>query len=390
MISVLIFFYACSQPYLSRRPYPVGMRKNLLVWLALAAVLTGACSLDNPLGGDDRPEPVEGVELRQSEQPPPRSPIAKVVEEVLPSVVNVKVEGFGGQGEGSGVVIDSKGIVLTNSHVVAGSTDVQIVFNDGKEIDGKVLGADPDRDLAVVQVDETGLDAIEIGNSSDLRLGDEVVALGFPLGLGGPTVTKGIVSGEDRTIEADSGFAGIECLVGLLQTDAAINPGNSGGALVDRAGRLVGINTAAAGQAENIGFAIAIDQALPVVDEILQEPSSKRAWLGVFSRTMEPGLAFDLGIDPDQEGAVVVDIVPNSPAADAGLERGDVIVEVGGQTISSNSDLTSALTKLDPGQHVDLSVVRPGGEEESVEVELGERPGSFVQSTGGCGPEDRP
>jgi putative serine protease PepD len=366
------------------------MRKKLLVWLTLAAILIGACSLNNPLGDDDGPDPVQGVELQQSERPPPRSPIAEVVEEVLPSVVNVKVEGFGGEGEGSGVVIDRRGIVLTNSHVVAGSTDVQIVFNDGKEIDGKVLGADPDMDLAVVQVDESGLDAIEIGNSSDLQLGDEVVALGFPLGLGGPTVTKGIVSGEDRTIEADSGFAGIECLVGLLQTDAAINPGNSGGALVDRAGRLVGINTAAAGQAENIGFAIAIDQALPVIDEILEEPGSERAWLGVFSRTMEPGLAFDLGIDPDLEGAVVVDVVPDSPAADAGVERGDVIVEVGGEEISTNSDLTSALTRLDPGRRVGLSVVRPGGEEESVEVELGERPGSFVQSTGGCGPEDRP
>jgi S1-C subfamily serine protease len=367
------------------------MRKKLVISLMLAAILVGACSFDG-LGssGDDEPEPVEGVELSESERPPPRSPIAEVVEQVLPSVVNVKVEGFGGQGEGSGVVIDEKGIILTNSHVVAGSTDVQIIFHDGKEEDGKVLGADPDRDLAVVQVDDTGLDAIEIGNSSDLRLGDEVVAVGFPLGLGGPTVTKGIVSGEDRTIEADSGFAGIECLVGLLQTDAAINPGNSGGALVDRAGRLVGINTAAAGQAENIGFAIAIDQALPVIDEILEEPSSKRAWLGVFSRTMEPGVAFDLGVDPDQEGAVVVDVVPDSPAADAGLEQGDVIVEVGGAEVSSNSDLTAALTELDPGQEVDVSVVRPGGEEESIEVELGERPGSFVQSTGGCGPADRP
>jgi S1-C subfamily serine protease len=367
------------------------MRRKLVVMLVLASFLTAACSFDgaDPFG-DDEPEPVESVELEQSERPPPRSPIARVVEEVLPSVVNVKVEGFGGRGEGSGVVIDEKGIILTNSHVVAGSTDVQIVFPDGEEVDGKVLGADPDRDLAVVQIDETGLDAIEIGNSSDLRLGDEVVAIGFPLGLGGPTVTKGIVSGEDRTIEADSGFAGIECLVGLLQTDAAINPGNSGGALVDRAGRLVGVNTAAAGQAENIGFAIAIDQALPVIDEILEEPSSERAWLGVFTQTMAPGAAFDLGIDPDQEGSVIVDVVPNSPAADSGLEQGDVIVAVGGEAISSNSDLTSALTQLDPGQQVDVSVVHPGGDEESVEVELGERPGSFVQSTGGCGPADRP
>jgi S1-C subfamily serine protease len=367
------------------------MRRKLVVMLVLAALLTAACSFEGfGSSGEGEPEPVEGVELNESQRPPPRSPIAEVVERVLPSVVNVKVEGFGGQGEGSGVVIDEKGIILTNSHVVAGSTDVQIIFHDGKEQDGKVLGADPDRDLAVVQVDETGLDAIEIGNSSDLRLGDEVVAVGFPLGLGGPTVTKGIVSGDDRTIEAESGFAGMECLVGLLQTDAAINPGNSGGALVDRAGRLVGINTAAAGQAENIGFAIAIDQALPVIDEILQEPNSKRAWLGVFSQTMEPGVAFDLGVDPDLEGAIVVDVVPDSPAADAGLEQGDVIVEVGGNEVSSNSDLTAALTEFDPGQEVDVTVVRAGGEEESVEVELGERPGSFVQGSGGCSPADRP
>ncbi|MGH2817180.1 MAG: S1C family serine protease [Actinomycetota bacterium] len=367
------------------------MRRKLVVSLMLAAILVGACSFDG-LGssGDDEPEPIEGVELEQSERPPPRSPIAEVVEDVLPSVVNVKVEGFGGQGEGSGVVIDAKGIILTNSHVVAGSTDVSIVFTDGKEVEGKVLGADPDRDLAVVQVDERGLDAIEIGNSTDLRLGDEVVAVGFPLGLGGPTVTKGIVSGDDRTIEADSGFAGIECLVGLLQTDAAINPGNSGGALVDRAGRLVGINTAAAGQAENIGFAIAIDQAVPVIDEILAEPSSQRAWLGVFSRTLDLGAASDLDIDPDREGAMVVDVVPGSPAADAGLEQGDVIVDVGGSEVSSNRDLTAALTELDPGETVDVSVVHPGDEEESVEVELGERPGSFVQGSGGCDPADRP
>jgi S1-C subfamily serine protease len=368
------------------------MRRKLVASLVLIAVLAGACSFDgfNPLGDDDEPEPVEGVELEQSDRPPPRSPIAQVVEEVLPSVVNVKVEGFGGQGEGSGVVIDERGIILTNSHVVAGSTDVSVIFANGEEMEGRVLGADPDRDLAVVQVDERGLDAIEIGNSAELRLGDEVMAIGFPLGLGGPTVTKGIVSGDDRTIEADSGFAGIECLVGLLQTDAAINPGNSGGALVDRAGRLVGINTAAAGQAENIGFAIAIDQALPVIDEILEEPSSQRAWLGVFSRTLDLGVAAELGVDPDLEGAVIVDVVPESPAADAGLEQGDLIVEVGGNEVSSNSDLTAALTEFDPGQEVDLSVVHPGGDEESVEVELGERPGSFVQSTGGCRPSDRP
>jgi S1-C subfamily serine protease len=192
---------------------------------------------------------------------------AAVAQRVLPGVVYVRVEGFGGTGAGSGVVIDREGTILTNNHVVAGASEVTVVFNDGRHdepLRGEVVGTAPERDLAVVRVDAGDLTPVELGRSGDLRLGDPVLALGFPLGLG-PTVTQGIVSGLERTIEPSGGPR----LEGLLQTDAAINPGNSGGALVDANGRLVGINTAGAGFAENIGFAIAIDQARPVVEEIL-------------------------------------------------------------------------------------------------------------------------
>jgi len=206
---------------------------------------------------------------------------AVVVERVLPGVVNVRVEALGRSGAGSGVVIDREGTILTNNHVVAGASEVTVVFNDGRHdepLRGEVVGTAPERDLAVIRVDADDLTPVELGRSGDLSLGDPVLALGFPLGLG-PTVTQGIVSGLERTIEPSGGPR----LEGLLQTDAAINPGNSGGALVDAAGRLIGINTAAAGFAENIGFAIAIDQAQPVVEEILNQPP--RNALGSASRS---------------------------------------------------------------------------------------------------------
>src|SRR5215210_8564578 len=201
------------------------------------------------------------TETETTEAAPQAAPlsIADAVERVLPSVVNVRTLTFGGgKGEGSGVVLDRGGIIITNNHVIEGTTKVTVAFNDGKHVrplPGTVIGTAAERDLAVIRVRATDLVPLALGRSSSLRLGDPVIALGYPLGFGGPTVTQGIVSGLDRTVEADG-----PRLEGLLQTDAAINPGNSGGALVDRAGRLVGINTAKAGSADNIGFAIAIDE----------------------------------------------------------------------------------------------------------------------------------
>jgi S1-C subfamily serine protease len=307
---------------------------------------------------------------------PPGESLADAVERVLPSVVNVRttVPG-GGTGEASGVVVDRAGVVVTNNHVVEGATTISVAFNDGVHttpLSATVVGTAPERDLAVLRVEATDLRSIRIASSAALRLGDEVIAIGFPLGPGGPTVTRGIVSGLDRTIEPEDGAR----LEGLLQTDAAINPGNSGGALVDRAGRLVGINTAAArgGTAENIGFAIAIDGARPVIDEIRTEPQASRAWLGAGTASVESeAAAVALGLDPSTRGVRVTEVYEGGPAARAGLEPGDVIVALEGARIRSAEALARALARFDPGDRIELELIDTAGPRRA-QVTLGRRP----------------
>ena len=328
------------------------------------------------------------VDLAQSDLDAPDSSTADVVKRVLPSVVNVRVtsisEGVFGpsqsRGEGSGVVIDSNGTILTNNHVVAGAVKVTVKFNDDHdEMNGTVIGTDPDRDLAVISVDADDLTPITIGRSSNLELGDSVIALGFPLGLGGPTVTKGIVSGLDRTIDVSNDNGESENLVGLLQTDAAINPGNSGGALVDGAGQLIGINTAAAqaSSAENVGFAIAIDEALPVVKEILSEPAEERAWLGVQVVGIESSTAAaQVDLPSDARGSYVISVFADSAADEAGIQEGDLLVAIDEKPIEAAEDLTTVLTGYDPGDTVDVYVFRDG-KEQVISVTLGQRPATL-------------
>ncbi|MGH2754708.1 MAG: S1C family serine protease [Actinomycetota bacterium] len=366
------------------------MNKRVLALLCLLLVLLSACSAFEgtaTLGeneGVQEESATADVELQQLDVESPHSSVADMIEDVLPTVVNVRVESVNfdplgepqtQRGQGSGVVINEEGIILTNNHVVAGATSVEVVFNDDHgTMAGTVLGTAPEKDIAVIQVDAEDLDAIDLGRSSTLRLGDEAVAIGFPLGLGGPTVTKGIISALDRNIDV-SGDTDQE-LRGLMQTDAAINPGNSGGALVDLAGNLVGINTAAAqaGAAENIGFAIHIDSALPIVREILNEPPEERAWLGVQIQSVNSAaVANQLGIDPSVRGALIAGLFPDSPAEEGGLQVGDVIIGIADQDIRSAEDLTTALTDLDPGATVTTDVVR-GGELVTESVELGRRP----------------
>lgn len=381
------------------------MDKRSLAALALVAIIGSACSgnlgsLKNDTasadqlseaasgaGGNDAVSVDPNVELTQSGAGTPHSSVADIVEKVLPSVVNVRVTSLNvdplgqaveGKGQGSGVVIDPSGIILTNNHVVEGATDVKIVFNDGRDpVEGQVVGTDPDQDLAVVKVPANNLKAIELGQSSSLRLGDEVVAVGFPLGLGGVTVTKGIVSAIDRTIDVGGGPGGTsEHLENLLQTDAAINPGNSGGALIDRAGRLVGINTAAAqaGSAENIGFAIPVDAALPVARQILRDPDSPRPWLGVTIRSVDSAaVAGQLDLDSDVRGAYVVETFTDSAADTAGIKKGDVITKVGDYDVKSGTGLTVGLSNYSPGDDVSVEVVRDG-ETQTIDVTLDTRP----------------
>lgn len=364
------------------------MRKiSLLLLVTALAVGVTACAFTSEKAS--APDPVvSDFDVDQDDSPPPASEIADVVQRVLPSVVHVRVSGvrlsaLGAEnvkGQGSGVIIDSEGIIATNFHVVSGALKVRVSFTDDQHetVEGTVIGTAPKRDLAVIKVPVDGLTPIRFGTSSSLRLGDTAIAVGFPLGLGGPTVTTGIISGEARDITVPGDDGQPKKLEGLLQTDAAINPGNSGGALVDGAGRLIGINTAAANAAtaENIGFAISIDSALPVIEEIVSEPQQERAWLGVIIDTLDESLAAELGLDPDLKGALITDLVPGGPAEEAGLKAGDVITAVGDSTIASGEDLTDALADLAPGDKVSLEVVTADGAE-TVELALGLRPITF-------------
>ncbi len=364
------------------------MTRRVVPLICICLLALPGCTLKiDRTGGVAKTEPAPRVTFDQSTDPSVHSSSAEVIERLLPSVVNVRVtslstgpfgESVEGEGQGSGVVLDgAEGIIVTNNHVVRGALEVEVVFNDGREMQGEVVGTSPENDLAVIKVDAADLPSVEIGSSSDLRLGDDVLAIGFPLGLGGPTVTKGIVSAKERTIRPEGEEFGLQ---GLLQTDAAINPGNSGGALIDASGRLVGINTAAASAAaaENIGFAIAIDKALPVVEEILSEPLEQRAWLGVEVATLDSPSATQLGVDAATRGAVIVGLFPG-PARDAGLEEGDVIVAVGDAEVARGEDLTAALAELAPGDRTEIQVVSADGSD-TVEVELAQRPLRFSES----------
>jgi S1-C subfamily serine protease len=330
------------------------------VGLTLAAATLAGCSGGS---GESAPAATTATRTVTVGATDAETSLADAVERVLPSVVSIRTESFGGgEGEGSGVVFDRRGIIITNNHVVEGTTAVTVVFNDEVHVHplaGTVIGTAPGRDLAVIHVQAGDLVPLALARSSLLRLGDAVFAVGFPLGLGGPTVTSGIVSGLDRTIDGENGK-----LTGLLQTDAAINPGNSGGPLVDQAGRLVGINTAGVrlADAENVSFAIAIDEALPVIARIRRQTPTSQAWLGVaFSSVASDAEAVQLGLDGSVRGAVVTVVYPGTSGERAGLAVGDVITVADDVPIDSAADLARLLAKRKPGDSLDLELIDSRG-----------------------------
>jgi S1-C subfamily serine protease len=304
---------------------------------------------------------------------------AEVVARVLRGVVNVRTVGFdGNKSEASGVVIDPGGIILTNDHVVQGARTLTVYFNDGRHrtpVRATVIGTAVQHDLAVIRVPLGNLIPVPLGRSATLRLGDSVLAIGFPLGLsGGPTVTQGIISGLNRSIHAGGGPQ----LAGLLQTDAAINPGNSGGALVDSTGRLVGINTIAATSAQNIGFAIAIDGARAVIDEIRHKPGDRQPWIGVtFASIGNAAAAVQLGLPPGTRGAGAIAVFAGSPASKAGLHEGDVVVAVDGRAVHSAADMAKALAARRIGASIVLDVVDTSGPRR-VTLQAVERPATLT------------
>jgi serine protease Do len=304
--------------------------------------------------------------------------IQEILAKVEPAVVSIRTRTLSlgdflkpvpGEGAGTGFVIGSDGVIVTNNHVVAGAQSIEVVFADERKMPARVLGKDPTTDLAVVKVDASDLPTAALGDSDQLKVGDDVVAIGNALALeGGPTVTRGIVSAENRTITAENGIR----LEHVLQTDTAINPGNSGGPLVNSAGEVVGINTAVAGDAQNIGFSIAITPAKPIIEELRQGTTKSRPFLGVKMFTVTPSIAEQLGIKV-QSGALVADVTAGSGAEVAGVRNGDVITSIDGKEVKAAEDVTSAVSTHKPGDQIKLTF-RRGDETKDADVKLGERP----------------
>lgn len=321
---------------------------------------------------------ISAMAVLDDDRPPAPAPagtasldISALLAKAQPSVVTVQVEGTG---SGTGVVISEDGLILTNAHVVGDARRALLTFSDGSVAMADLVDAQPGADIALLQVPgASDLVPAELGRSADARVGDDVVAIGNALGLGGPpSVTRGIVSAKDRAIEGP----GIS-LRDAIQTDAAINGGNSGGPLLDAEGRVIGINTVVLSGAQNVGFAIPIDQVKPIIEELraAREPVAPGAgFLGVETVRVD-ALSVDqrdrLGITA-LRGAVVQRTVPGSGAASAGLQPGDVIVGVDGRPITSSAELTDAMRGRDPGEVVVVQYER-NGRRTSVDVSLRRR-----------------
>ena len=316
----------------------------------------------------------------------PAGSVADIAQRVLPSVVTIQEKNSRTrtQGTGSGVVIDkANGYILTNNHVVAdavgGGGTLSVIPDGGRagqELDATIVGTDAASDLAVIKVASSSLPAIVLGTSADVVVGDQVLAVGAPLGLSG-TVTQGIVSALDRSPDVpDEATGAVKTLTGAIQTDAAINPGNSGGALVNAQGQLIGINTAIAsnsggsGQAGNIGigFAIPVDSAAPIAAELIATGKATHPYIGVTTRASTDPVGARITSDG---GATAVR--PDSPGAKAGLQDGDVITRFGNTAVADATSLVSAVRKQKVGDTVDLTVVR-GGAERKVSVTLADNP----------------
>jgi serine protease DegQ len=343
------------------------------VTLLAVALVAGACSVadDDETATTTTPETATAAEERTGQNADADfGDIPETVEAVAPSVVTVFVEGTQGEGSGSGVIWDEQGRIVTNNHVVEGAGELEVAFANGTRVDARLIGADPRTDLAVVDVDREGLPAAQFAEGLP-RVGELAIALGSPLGLEN-TVSAGIVSALHRDLPSGGTTP---ALIDLIQTDAAISPGNSGGALVDAEGVVIGVNVAyipPEARAVSIGFAIPSPVVRDVVPQLIEDGEAEHPYLGVvpIPVTEELSGSFDL---PVEEGALVQSVSEGSPAARAGLRAGDVIVELGGDSIRTVEDLYSAIRSRDPGDAVELTVVRDG-ERRTVEVTLARLP----------------
>ncbi|WP_203453575.1 S1C family serine protease [Jiangella aurantiaca] len=365
-----------------RRPEPKRRRAPLvLAGVALGAIVGGAAgagvvAVVNDDDGDSA-SPVTRSDLSNSsndngQQTSDLTGVQAVAAEMLPSVVSITVQSQFGQAGGTGVIISSDGEIVTNNHVVESAGQggtVQVTFSDGTTADAEVIGTDPLTDLAVIKAqDVSGLQPAELGNSGDLAVGQQVVAIGSPLGLDG-TVTSGIVSALDRPMAASSEGqpqAGVNSVIDAIQTDAPINPGNSGGPLVNMNGQVVGINSAilttgSGNGSIGLGFSIPIDQAKPIIDELRQGQEATHAQIGVGVNDAQDG---------DVRGALIAQVNPDSPGAEAGLQEGDIVTHVGDRVITDATSLIAAVRSHRPGDEIELTYVRDG-QENTTTVTLG-------------------
>ncbi len=285
----------------------------------------------------------------------------RLLQDVFYRVVPIK-------GMGSGTIIDSKGYVLTNNHVIEGAEKIEVTLTSGEVLAGKLAGVCATSDIAVIKVESTGIPAADLGDSDKLKVGQRVFAIGNPFGLaGGPSVTAGVISAVNRSIRSERGV-----FEGLVQTDAAINPGNSGGPLVDVQGRVVAISTAIIPFAQGIGFAIPINSARMCSEEIVLHGKVVRPWVGVsgLSVTREIADYYSLAVD---SGVLVAEVVPRGPAQGAGMDKGDVIVGLDDSRIRSVEELQKEVKKRKIGDKIRLLVVR-GSQKLIVELVLKETP----------------
>jgi len=279
---------------------------------------------------------------------------------------------------GSGVIVSPEGYILTNNHVVDGATEVVVTLHDKREMKARVIGTDPRTDIAVLKIDGSNFPALTLGDSTKVEVGDVVLAIGDPFGVG-QTVTAGIVSATGR------GGLGIEQVEDFIQTDAPINPGNSGGALVDDEGHLIGINTAIlsgnSGGNQGIGFAVPINMARHDMDQILAHGKVEHGYLGILPQDVTPALAKAFNTK-NTNGALVGEVTPDSPAAHAGLKQGDIIVEVNGEPVADGNQLRSKVGMMNPNTTATLKVLRDG-KVENVAVTLGEFPSKEERASAG-------
>lgn len=268
---------------------------------------------------------------------------------------------------GSGVIVSTKGYILTNHHVVQGADEIELNLSDGRKLGAKVVGTDAESDLAVLRADAQDLPAITFGSAEKLQVGDIVLAIGNPFGFGG-TVTQGIVSALGRNFEFNT-------FVNFIQTDAAINPGNSGGALIDIEGNLIGINSnifSRTGGSEGIGFAIPVSTARTIMDSIIQTGTVTRGYLGVSIAELSPDIARELGLG-DTSGVVVAGVVRNGPADKAGMRPKDILLEVDTRKVEDSLNMLNQIAAIPPGRVVPVKVWRDG-HNVALNVQMGKRP----------------